>query len=258
MPAQPIAPVLAPTDAVPPVHLPSGSPGATQVASATPGAAPFAAPASPVTARVTPPGDDSFVAVGPLGPPLVLPSSGGARRPWPRWATFAGGASAVAAIILIVVLVMNLLVNQAAPSNARGNVPTTAPISTLPVGTNGPHISNLQTGLFLKGDFSSCQVQIDQPTTSFSQEDLTISVVFTATNDGSHQAYVGAALLDSKNQVVTTDGAEPLSCPGRGNYAAELLIDNVPPGQYVVGAFYSASETLPKQPEAIQPVTISA
>ncbi len=256
--AQPLNPPLVrPTPA--PAQSPAPVASPTQVAAVTPDAS-FGLPPQQITARESSFDKDSFVAGGPLLP-LVLPASGDGQQGWRRrrWRGWVGGLGAVVAIILLVVLGTNLLAGHAGTATRPGvaSAGTPGAGSTLPVGSKGPHIVSVQTGRYISGDLSSCQVQIDEPTTRFvSQRDAVIDVVFTAINDGNPKAEAGAALLDSRGQILSTDGVGRVACPGKGNYAAYLAIQHVPPGTYTVGVFYSETETLPQQPEATVQVSI--
>jgi hypothetical protein len=258
-----ISPPLAATAPVPPQRPPDA--GATQVAPTMPPGAPFAPPARQTTMQGQP-GDDSFVAAGPLPLLPALPRRH-PRRAWGGWAALAGGVGVVVAIILIVSLVNGRLGGNQQQSNTPGNngIPgitvTPGPGGTVPVGVPGAHIKSVQTGLDVSGDVGKdCQpFQIVQPTTNFRQQDQTIWVVFTAVNpDGNPNAQAGAALIDSHHNVVKVDLPALIDCPGTAPYPALLDIGNVPPGQYLVGVFYSETDTLPQQPEMAIPVTISA
>jgi hypothetical protein len=242
----PFSPPLAPTQMVPPQQLAPDA-GATQVAGAMPGGAAFPPPVQPMPMPSGRSADDSFVAVGPLPlpPALPLPRS---RRSWGGWAALAAGVGLVLAIILVVTLVMGHPGGNGGPGSG-GNGPGV---------TSGAHIKSLQTGRNVNGDpFSCTNQQIAQPTTSFRQSEHDLWIIFTAVNDGNPNASAGTALIDSHQQIVTSDGPLSIDCPGTGTYSSVLTIDNVPPGQYVVGVFYTESDNLPQQPEVTLPVTIS-
>lgn len=246
------------TNAIPAQRSPD--PGVTQVARGTPPGAPFAPPARQTTIQEGQLANDSFVAAGPLQLPPMPPMR--PRRSWTGWAALAGAVGVVVAIILVVTLVNGRLGGSAGntgQSNTPGVTATPGLSGTVPVGATGQHITGVQTGLDVNGDVgSSCQpFSVAQPTTSFHQTDLDIWLVFTAVSDGNPRAEAGAALIDSKGKVVTTDLPQPITCPGTASYASFLKIDNVPPGPYLVGVFYSETDTLPQQPEATVGVTIA-
>jgi serine/threonine protein kinase len=246
------SPPLAPTAPIAPPRLPSDG-GATQVGA--PGAGGFFPATAPLTPG-RPSGDDSFVAAGPTPLPPILPPSR-PRRSWTGWAAMGGVVAVVLAIILIVTLVNGHLSGN--PGNGNGNNGTPGPGTSVPVIT-GQHIKSIQTGLDVSGDVGAdCQnFQILQPTTSFHQSDQDMWVVFTAVNDGNSNAFAEAVLINSQQKGVARDIPALIDCPGTAKYVSLLTISNVPPGQYVVGIFYSATLTMPSQPEATWPVTISS
>lgn len=241
------SPPLAPTQLVPPQRLAPDA-GPTQVAAVRLDSPAFVSPAQPQPMQLGRSADDSFVAAGPLPllPTLPPPRP---RRSWTGWAALAAGVGLALAIILVVTLVMGHPGGNGGPGSG-GNGPGV---------TSGAHIKSLQTGRNVSGDpFSCTNQQIVQPTTSFHQSDHDLWIIFTAVNDGNPNASAGTALLDSHQQAVTTDGPLSINCPGTGTYSSVLTIGDVPPGQYVVGVFYTESDTLPQQPEVALSVTISA
>ncbi len=258
---------------VPPVGQPAQQPavqrppdpGATQVAAARPGGAAFAPPAQR-TVQERWPADDSFVAAGPLPPPPIQPY-GPPRRSQTGWLALAGGLSVVIVIILIVTLVNGRLgsttangglPNTPGMSGTPGITVTPGPGSTVPVVPSGEHIKSVQTGHLIEGDILSCHnMQVEQPTTTFRQADEDIWLIFTAVNDGNPKATAGTALIDNQQQVVVADFPLPLSCPGTAIYPSVLSISRVPPGQYILGVFYSETNTLPRQPEVTTIITIT-
>jgi hypothetical protein len=250
------SPPLAPTDALPPQRFLPDTGGPTQVAPAVLGSSPLAPPVRPMIIQQEAPADDSFVGVGPLPlPPGVPPAR---RRSWTGWAALGVGVGVVVAIILVVTLVMGRSGGNGGQTSTPGGTGTPGLGGTVPVVASGPHIKSVQTGLDINGDLFSCNnMQIAQPTTSFHQTDQFIWLVFTAFNDGNPNAAAGVALLDNQGKTITNDLPQPISCPGVGEYSSSLDISNVPPGQYVIGVFYSETNTLPKQPEATTIVTIS-
>ncbi len=253
----PLSPPLAATAPVAPQRPPEG--GATQVSPQMQGSVPFAPPVG-MPGRM---GDDSYVAAGPTPLPPMQPMSGPPRRSWGGWAALAAGVGVVLAIILIVTLVNGRLGGNQGQTNTNNNgTPgitfTPGPGTTAPV-IPGQHVKSVDTGLDVDGDVgSSCQdFQVLQPTRTFSRKDFIIWIVFTVVNNGTN-AHAGAALVDSQNNVVTQDLPALIDCPGTGKYVSSLEIDKVPPGQYIVGVFYSETDTVPSQPEAFVRVTITA
>ena len=253
-------PPLAATAPISPQRPPDA--GATQVAGYQQGGGGFfAPPAQPQPMQGRPPGDDSFVAAGPLPlPPLPPPPP--PRRSWAGWAAIAGAVGVVVAIILIVTLVNGRLGGNGQANNTPGTTATPGltftpgPGGTAPPVIPGQHIKSILTGLDSTGD--SCQnMAIVQGTTTFSQQDLAIFIIFTALNDGNPQAEAGVGLINSSGQVVKHDLPQPINCPQTGQYSSLLDISTVPPGQYLLGVFYSETQTLPQQPEATLPVTIT-
>jgi hypothetical protein len=254
-------PPLAATAPISPQRPPDA--GATQVAGYQQGGGVlFAPPAQSQPMQSRPPGDDSFVAAGPLPLP-PLPPSPPPRRSWAGWAAIAGAVGVVVAIILIVTLVNGRLGGNGQASNTPGTTATLGltftpgPGGTAPPVIPGQHIKSILTGLDSTGD--SCQnMAIVQGTTTFSQQDLAIFIIFTALNDGNPQAEAGVGLINSSGQLVKHDLPQPINCPQTGQYSSLLDISTVPPGQYLLGVFYSETLTPPQQPEATLPVTITS
>lgn len=252
------SPPLAATAPVVPQRPPDA--GATQVASPMMGSAPVAPPLA-MTDRHA--GDDSYVGAGPLPLPPFQPPPSRPRRPWTGWALL----GVVAAVILAVILVVTLLNGHpSGQTNTPGNNGTPGITVTVGPGTQvpvipGQHIKKIETGLDVNGDVGSdCQdFQIVQPTTTFRQQDLAIWVVFTAESDGNINAQAGAGLINSQKQIVAQDVLPVfIDCPGTAKYVSSLDIGKVPPGQYLLGVFFSDTFTLPSQPEATVPVTITS
>lgn len=280
-PGQYAAPVNAET--VPTMHPPVFTP-TTPIASGPPGALPFPSVAQQRTVQGGPFGGESVVPGISPPPPYILPPSGGGRR---RWGGMIGGAVALVALILAVVLVVNLLGGHGKPGGTTSTgtpgigtpgTGTPGPITTLPGGTSGPHISNVQTGLFLDPDtITSCNVRLDPSSpakTTFRITDTIISIVFTATvGPGDPAPAAVAVLIDSQQRIVGGGNAQgdatDLTCPnGKGNYALSVPISgqNLKPGNYFVGVIYipdsfvyidNPNTPLPN-PEAGVPVQITS
>ena len=262
LPVQPL-PGQAAAAPLPPAPVPISAP--TQQAQIHP-VQPFPEAPQPPTAVGSPFARESFAGAG-LGPPPILPSSGGAPRPR---RTGVAILIAVVAVIVLVALAFAFLGGGHAlttnnPPSGTATSGTTGVGTSPPGGTSGQHILNLQTGLAVNGDTASCQVTIAQPTNTFSAHGDAIYVVFSAKQS---EALAVAALFNSQNKVVRRPivrGAS-LTCAGQGNYAVIILLQtggpSLAPGNYGVGVSYVTDpNTDPNHippPEAIQPITITA
>lgn len=264
-PVQPAVPIQNP---LPQAQTPAfpGMPAspATQVARVNPGL-PFPASGQQRTQFDTPGGNDSFVGAGSVPRPPVFPYTPEPQRRR-RWIGFAA-LGALLALILVVILVANVFAGHQTPSPITGS--GTPPVggtqgTGAPGGINSQHFQNVQVGKSINGEISSCQVTLDQATTTFHESQLdAIYTVFTAVSPGQDKAGALIALYNAKKQKVRDSvvGGVDLNCPGRANYATIIDISGLsqpalPLGNYYVGVSYVTDPNNIPPPEVIVPVTI--
>jgi serine/threonine-protein kinase len=278
-PVQFSAPQAASAETIPTMHPPVYAPTAP-LGSGPQGGLPFPSAAQQRTVPGPFGGESVMPGISPPQP-YFGPPAGGRGRPPRRWAGIVGGVVVAVALILAVVLVVNLLGahGKTVGTTSTGTTPGTGgtPGSvTLPGSTSGPHISNVQTGLFLDPDtITGCNVRLDPnspATTTFHTTDTLISVVFTAqVGSGDAAPAAVAVLIDSQQKIVGGGNAQgdgvDLTCQnGKGSYALSVPISgqNVKPGNYFIGISYipdssaylsNPNKPLPN-PEAGVPVQI--
>lgn len=260
-PVQPAVPIQNP---LPQAQTPAFPSPATQVARMNPGL-PFPASGQQRTEFETPGGNDSFVGAGSIPRPPVFPYPEPKRsRRWIGFATL----GALVALILVVILVANVFAGHQTPSPTTGSgtppAGGTQGTGSAPGGITSQHFQNVKVGKSINGEISSCQVTLDEATTTFHESQFdAIYTVFTAVSPGQDKAGALIALYNAKKQKVRDSvvGGVELNCPGRANYATIIDISGLsqpalPLGNYYVGVSYVTDPNNVPPPEVIVPVTV--
>ncbi len=238
----------------------------TQVASVTPGL-PFPALGQQRTQFETPTANDSFVGVGSIPRPPVFPYP--PAPPRRRWIGFAAVGGLVALILVVLLVANGLAGHQTSPATTNSGTPITSGTQgtgSAPGGITSQHFQNVQVGKSINGEISSCQVTLDEATTTFHEQRFdAIYTVFTAVSPGQDKAGAFIALYNAKKQKVRDSvvGGVELNCPGKANYSTIIDISGfsqpaLPLGNYYVGVSYVTDPNTIPPPEVIIPVTIAA
>ena len=171
------------------------------------------------------------------------------------------------ALILVVILVANVFAGHQTPSTTGSGTPPaggTQGTGSTPGGINSQHFQNVQVGKSINGEISSCQVTLDQATTTFHESQFdAIYTVFTAVSPGQDKAGALVALYNAKKQKVRDSvvGGVDLNCPGKANYGTIIDISGLsqsalPLGNYYVGVSYVTDPNNVPPPEVIVPVSV--
>ena len=268
LPLQPAVPMQNPAFQAQAPALP-GMPASppTQVASATPGL-PFPALGQQRTQLETPTANDSFVGAGSIPRPPAFPYPPAPQRSR-RWIGFAAVGGLVALILVVLLVANGLAGHQPLPTPTGSGTPITSGTQgsgSTPGGITTQHFQNVQVGKSINGEISSCQVTLDQATTTFHEQQFdAIYTVFTAVSPGQDKAGAFIALYNAKKQKVRDSvvGGVELNCPGKANYSTIIDISGfsqpaLPLGNYYVGVSYVTDPNTIPPPEVVVPVTIAA